>query len=432
MVRHPDPDPTVFGDDIRDQLARLTKGDPLTPVFVTDVRRTTRDVQLGSSTIEIAIDNGFVRAGDKRQNLREIEIELKSGDAGDLYKIGLALLDSLPVRLDTVSKSERGVRLITGLPRSAQRPTPAAISASMSLDEAIAVIIRNCLSQFTANWPAFLDGDPGEAVHQMRVSMRRLRAALAFFGRVLPQAGFDVFRAQARDIASIMGHARDWDVFAALVRSGPAAHFPGDLGLAAVLEGAARQSVVGRQDVAALLQNPATSRFVLTLDAFVARHGWRNGADLQVLTQPVSLFASQCLELLDKRVRKAGKSFASLPTEQRHELRIRLKNLRYAADFFGQLFKGQSKVRRFARKAADMQEHLGHLNDAAVARSLLERSVGGDAGTVAFASGVIAGWYAGAASSHEAVLQQAWSDFLAAERYWRDGPRAKPSAGVAF
>ncbi|MCX7329635.1 MAG: CHAD domain-containing protein, partial [Hyphomicrobiales bacterium] len=316
--------------------------------------------------------------------------------------------------------AERGVQLLTGARPPAAKATLAALGRETTVDEALAIVIRNCLKQFTGNWPAFQEGDAGEAVHQMRVAMRRLRAVLALFARALPQAGLGDMRQEARSIASTMGMARDWDVFASLVRSGPAAHFAGDKGLAAILRSAAERSAHGHKQVQALLDDTATSRFVLRLDAYVARHGWRNGADLALLTQPVIAFAAQCLERLDRRAVKAGKHFDRLSIEEKHELRIRLKNLRYAADFFGHLFKGQGKVRRYADCAAQMQDHLGHLNDAAMARSLVAELTGAGNTQMAFAAGAITGWYANAAETHDSVLKHSWKRFLDAERYWRD------------
>ncbi|MCX7329634.1 MAG: CYTH domain-containing protein, partial [Hyphomicrobiales bacterium] len=102
MVRHPLPDLDVFGPDVRNQLLRLTKGRPLEPACATEIRRTARTIRIGGSTLEIAIDNGFVRAGEARLPLREIEIELKDGDPDDVYQLGLTLLDLLPLRLGTL------------------------------------------------------------------------------------------------------------------------------------------------------------------------------------------------------------------------------------------------------------------------------------------------------------------------------------------
>lgn len=419
MVPNAYPDPDLFGPEMREQLVHLTRGKPLEPVFATEIRRTARTIRIGDSILEIAIDNGFLRAGQTRLPLREIEVELRDGDPDDVYRLGLTMLDLLPLRLGTLTKAERGVQLLTGACSPVAKATPTALTRDTTVDEAVALVIRNCLTQFLANWPAFRDGNAVEAVHQMRVSMRRLRALLGLFARALPEAGLQDMRQEARVIASTMGKARDWDVFLSLVRSGPAAHFASEKGLDAILHAATEHSAAGHQQVRSLLDNPATSRFVLRLDAYAAHHGWRNGADLALLTQPVTTFAAQCLERLDKRARKAGKHFDRLSVEEKHELRIRLKTLRYAADVFGQLFKGQNKVRRYAERAATMQDELGHLNDAAVVRNLVAAlAVAGDTQQV-FAAGAIAGWYAGAAEAHNSVLKRSWARFLDAERYWR-------------
>jgi CHAD domain-containing protein len=93
--------------------------------------------------------------------------------------------------------------------------------ADATLDDAVEVVINGAFCQFVANWPAMVETQHLESIHQMRVALRRLRAALAFFDRALPCAEFKVFRAEAERIASTLGPARNWDAFRELVEDGP-------------------------------------------------------------------------------------------------------------------------------------------------------------------------------------------------------------------
>ena len=85
-------------------------------------------------------------------------------------------------------------------------------------------------------------------------------------------------------------------------------------------------------------------------------------------------------------------------------MRIALKRLRYALDFFGGVFESEGK-KKFIKRLARLQEDLGRMNDVAVAETMLARLVGvasdGPAaaeppqGQLAFAAGGILGWYRG-------------------------------------
>ncbi len=113
---------------------------------------------------------------------------------------------------------------------------PAALPPELILDEAIARIILGNIDHFVANWASLREGDDPEAIHQMRVALRRLRAALAMFKRVIPCAEFELFRAEARDLASAMGPARDCDALRELVEEGPLAHLGDKRNFAPLME----------------------------------------------------------------------------------------------------------------------------------------------------------------------------------------------------
>ena len=111
-----------------------------------------------------------------------------------------------------------------------------------------------------------------------------------------------------------MGEARNWDVFADLLRDGPLA-FPAVPGFDILLAASDSRREAGYTSVAALLADAATTRFVLAVQAFVARRGWRNtlpGAELPRLTGQASDFAASCLDRLHRRVRKRGRKLREL------------------------------------------------------------------------------------------------------------------------
>ncbi len=413
------PDPLLLGEDVLAEIDRVTEGRPLKPCFATDIRRTVRRVLAGASEIEAAFDTGFVVCGELKSRVHEIELELKAGDPADLYQFGLLLARDHAVRLGIMSKAERGTLLSSGRHTIAARAVSPDLTAQ-TVDQAIGAIISVCLGQFVANWPAFEGPDRAESVHQMRIAMRRLRAALALFNRRFPCAEFQHVRAEARRIAAAMGEARNWEVLTEMVAKGPAGAFPSAPGFETLMAAAAARGQVGYDGIAELLAHVDTTRFVLSVEAFVSRRGWRNalsGTELPRLTEPASGFAAQCLERLHRRVRKRGRKLFDLSPQNRHSVRIALKNLRYAAEFFGGLFDRADSVRSYSRAAARLQDALGIVNDMVMATGLVEQlEVRGE--DPARAAGIITGWYARGAMENDAALRDAWKTFRKAEPFW--------------
>jgi CHAD domain-containing protein len=80
-------------------------------------------------------------------------------------------------------------------------------------------------------------------------------------------------------------------------------------------------------------------------------------------------FAEAELSRRFKRIRKLAKHLRDLGDEERHELRIRVKKLRYGTEFFSSLFtsgKAQKRRKTFSSLLEEVQENLGDLNDLAV------------------------------------------------------------------
>ncbi len=403
------PDPALLGPEFAAAVAAAADGKPLALAYETDIRRITHVVARETGEIELAFDAGFIIAGEKRLAVREIEMELKSGAPEALYRLGIQLAENFPVRLGLQAKSARGFLLLTETRPPVARAKPP-LAGTPSVDEAISVLLNDCLAQFTGNWPAFHEGDAVNAVHQMRVSMRRLRALLGMFSRSFPSAEFAGFRADAKRIASAMGEARNFDVFLAMLRAGPLKAFPDEPGFAGMIAECEARREAGYARIRALLSSPETTRFVLSMQGFVARHGWRNALApeaLAHLTAPAKGFGAAHIGRLHQRILKRGRKHLALNAHDRHELRIDLKKLRYAADGFGTLFDAAKQVRAYVKCAAALQDALGAFNDLVTAHALVGELATADTR----AAGIVVGWCARAAVSDDASLLDCWKRF---------------------
>ena len=418
------PDLGLFDKAVAREVAELTGGRPLAPKFGSEIRRAARTIAAGGAAIEIAFDQGFLFAGDRRAPTAEIELELKSGPASGLFALGLDLVEAFPLRLGLTSKAQRAHALLDGEPPEPVYAEDPALRSDMSLDAAIAAILRNGLAHFLGNLPALEEGDAVEAVHQMRVAMRRLRSAMGLFGRAFPCAEFEALRLESKRIATLLGQARDWDVFVMRLSDGGAlGRFAGERGFDGLVAAAEAKAAGAHAAVARLGGDPSVTRFALRLERLAASRGWREGADdgtLAALDEPVAAFAARWLETLDRKVRRRGRHFRSLGPVARHALRIAMKHMRYATEFFGGLFHPRSAVERYARRAADLQDRLGELNDAAIALGLIKALGPARSAAGAYAAGLATGWCARASEGDADALRKAWRRFVETERFWRD------------
>ena len=291
--------------------------------------------------------------------------------------------------------------------------------ADPMLDDVVEIVIASALGQFVANWPAMAETHHRELIHQMRVALRRLRTALAFFDRALPCAEFKLFRVEAKQIASTLGPARNWDAFQELVEEGPLTHYARDEGFEALLTAVEERRLAAYAIAQEVIDDPSTTRFVLKLRAFLAHRAWRSalsGAELLRLTEPARLFAGETLERLHKRALKRGRRLPQKPPEERHEVRIALKNIRYTAEFFSLFFGG---ARPYIRAVAQLQAGLGAFNDEASATHLLwdvEEAAGPQA---AKAVGIVLGWCGRGTVTADDNLRKAWKSFRLTRPFWR-------------
>jgi inorganic triphosphatase YgiF len=409
-----------FDVEIQNLIKKVTRNAPLIERYATDFRRKTIEVNTGRSTIEIALDSGTFLAGDKTRPLHEVEIELKSGDSADAIGWAKNIALEGKLRLETVSKAER-CALLAGLPIPTHHGKRAEISRGTPLDKAIAMILSDCLQHYLDYIHPFRNEQSPHSVHQMRVGLRRLRAALKMFSKSFPEAGFRLFADQARVLATGLGDARDCDAFRQLAFGEALAHTNRPSDAEVMQNGLEQLRIESYAKAAALIESEQNLTFILDLEAFILQRAWRaNGTDAHFagLAQHTENYARDTLDLLMLRARKRGKDLLQRSDEERHEFRISLKNLRYNAALFGPLF-GSGKTRKsWMSDLADLQEILGLQNDLANAAIMIDRIKPYAARDFSRSAGFVIGWHACNSNSADRRLEKVWKQFRAHKVFW--------------
>ncbi len=302
-------------------------------------------------------------------------------------------------------------------PVSHAKASPLILAANATSEDAFSAILSACLSHATANQPAVLAGQ-SEGVHQMRVAFRRLRSGLKLFRRLIPRTASAEWVTEIRWLNSALGPARDWDVFLEEGLGPLLACFPRKRGLTLFHTKAERVRQAHYGALRAALADPRYPQLLHGLTAWLEQRAWRaalDAAQRQALTKPALAFATPQLDRAQRRVIQPGERFATLDAAQRHALRIRIKELRYALDFFAGLYAAPT-VKSYLGALSRLQGHLGLLNDNVVAGRLLN-----EAGltTASAARQVLDGWYGYRLHSQEHAFNDLWQNFSACARPWR-------------
>ena len=416
-------DLNVLDRKVSSKLRRIVGKKGLAPRFGSDIRRTLKTFRFHGADIEVALDEGFLFAGNRQEPIDEIELELKAGEPAVLFEFGLALVDALPLTPSVLSKAERAAELLSGDPPEPVGSTSPALAPDMRAEEAISVLFRTCFSQFLGNLPVLERGDSIEAVHQMRVAMRRLRPAFGLVYRLSSSAEFDALRAESKRIGTLLGQARDWDVFVQTIRDGRLPGFTDAPGFDKFVEVAKSRAEASHEAVMQLANDRTVARFALRLERFVALCGWRGevrGDRPDWLSKPVVDFAIKSLDRLHRRLLRRGKGFGGQSSGERHALRIAAKHLRYAVEFFASLFHPHS-AERYIQKAQALLDLLGQRNDETIALGLIKKLDFATDAQLSHAVGFAAGWCAHSGGGDELTLRKAWRALRDAEPFWRGG-----------
>ncbi|MBV8924024.1 MAG: CHAD domain-containing protein, partial [Bradyrhizobium sp.] len=392
----------------------------LEAVFTAEIRRHQRMLDLPSGTVEVAFDKGVLKAGARSLPVSEIELELKSGNASAIHELALRLAEHGPVRPSIRSKSARGFDLAADKAPAARRPRKLRLEPSIALDDAFAAILRSCLQHLLESLPAAEDGRDPDGIHQLRVSLRRLRSALDLMGAAGPLSRLDALRADARWFAQNLSSAREWDIFQTQTLPSIAKGCPGVAGFEALEEIAQKRRAAAYGMTRLVLADPRCASFIIGLGGWIEARGWRSDVapeNLGQLAEPAARFAHRLLSEQHARVLKRGKHFKSQRAEERHRLRLAVKKLRYVVEFLLPLYALGKPARRYLQRLAGLQDELGCYNDMATTATLLA-GLDEEPREDASARAAIAGWQAHAMVGSEERLRRAWSEFAKTRTPW--------------
>ena len=391
----------------------------LAPMAAFEGRQTVSIHTVGGQPVTITIAKGVLRAVAASQPAIRIRI---SGVAGSVREAATLIAGVGVVAVPLATLAAEGIALATGQPAAPRHSGPPVLPAGpLSATAALRHSLGHLTDAMLAHAPAAIEAGGGgpEAVHQMRVAVRRARSTLTVFRTAVSPHALDGVAQGLRDLGVRLGPVRDWDVFAGETMPIILRAMPDDVRLGRLMAAVSRRRAQCRAALGTYLGDPTFRLLGIELAWFAAAELCRapdDAAGKEPIPPPLTEFAAPVLRHRWKKLVEAGKRIGALDIPSLHAVRLRAKRARYAAELFLPLYPGKAP-RRFIQRLSVLQQRLGVLNDGAVAAHLLT-DLGGAPGRHAYAIGVVTGFLAARGMAMRPRIVSAFEKFRRLPAFW--------------
>jgi CHAD domain-containing protein len=320
----------------------------------------------GSELAEVVDDEVSVYEGRRVvARFREVEIEGRRIPRDGLEGISKLLQSAGAMAAEPIPKVVRALGAkATGPPDVLAEE---GVAPADPAGQAVRAALARSLARLILHDPVTRIGDDTEGVHQMRVAARRMRSDLRTFAPLLESEWAESLVGDLKWLGSVLGDVRDVDVLQVRMRE-VAGKLASELG-------PLWEELQARHDAArhALMAALESDRYVGVLDRLVAAV---HAPSFTTLAEKSC--EDQLPPLVAKPWRKLAKKGRALKKnsgdEAYHEVRIRAKRARYAAEAVAPALPADvsKAAKKFAARCEKVQDVLGHLQDGVVGRRVLE------------------------------------------------------------
>ena len=360
-------------DELLDVVRAIVRDRPLAPVARIHTARGVVVLRDDHDEVLAEFCDDQVTASaddDAQQHWREWELELGCGDLELLDRLSNRLLDTGAGPAGYGSKLAR----VLGAPPAPAHPTD-------RLHRALAEQIDQLLV-----WDRAVRADADDAVHQLRVTIRRIRSLLQG-----EEAAHAPLLGELQELGAVLGVARDAEVLAQRYQQALDELTPelvrGPVG-ERLVGGSLRRYETGRRRSLAAMRSPRYFRLLDGLDDLISAPAAERYATVDI--------AYRRLRKAVKAAKKAADRDVAL-----HRIRKAAKRLRYAA--------AAANKKKIAKRAKTIQTVLGDHQDSVVSRAHLlhQADAAAAAGEDTFTYGLLYAREADLAARSRAALRPA-------------------------
>jgi CHAD domain-containing protein len=328
----------------------------------------------GKFVAKVTLDSvALLRENKIISRFREMELELPEGKPAHLTYIRKTLQ-----KAGAKSKS-----LQPKIFQALQLPYPLAdpqVDPTAPPTEHIGARLRAQINQMLIHDPGTRLGRDSEALHQMRVATRRMRAIFRAVRTFLEPEWTKKIRQEVGWIGSLLGEVRDWDVLLESLRKECSAlHSKEKRAFLLIQNTFQEERSMARGLLLEGLRSDRYLELLNTLEDSLAHLPFQSNHPTMVdLARKAFARLEECVESTQGR----------FPKEELHHTRILVKRARYTVELGEPFLPKQAK--RFLQQAKSLQEVLGQHQDALVVEHQLlsHRSLTRSLG-VAFVKGIL-------------------------------------------
>ena len=386
--------------------------DPLVPIAAFIGREVTHSLLVDGTLVTVTLRRGVARAVTEEHAIARIVLE---GPDEAVFGAAIAIAQHAHAGIPTHNLAHEALIGSGAAVEVAAEAQGALTDIAATPEDAFRRLLGHQLGVLLRYAPLVPSGDTMiEAVHQMRVAVRRARAAVSAFRPAIGCEHLERGAERLRALSGCLGSTRDWDVFVTETLPMVMDALPASPSLRGLLRLAETQRRTARAALRTYLESAEFRVLTTDLGWLVASHSWpptpfAGGNDM-------ATFSASVLERRHHRLMRGGRRIETLDTTALHALRLKAKRARYAAEMFAGLYPHRG-ASRYIRRLSRLQQSLGILNDDVVASGLIQ-GLGATQGRHAHAGGLVMGYLAGRLATSRREMVEAWEKVRRADRFW--------------
>lgn len=425
-VKSEQPDYTGFTDpELKKLFSDVTFTQQIQPIFSTQFTRTAYLLHLeDGSEIEFCLDRGKISTDQLSLPLCEVELELKSGNAAQLFHFALALQKEFPFpfRLENTSKAERGYTLKSGCKKPPVKATCIPLNANMCVKTALQSICWNCLEHLSSNENGLLQEKTFAYLVQMRAAIRRQRYALKLFSRIYSEQAVVSLTQDLKWLTAQFIPALDWDAFVITTLQTIQDSYPDHAGIRMLTKASklvrnhhyktARRAVKSERYLTIILKLGAW----LSAEPLPGQLKTENPPDFTGTT--INKFAVTVLEEQHEQLKKYGKKLVGITATDLYFLQITTIKQCEAIEIFADLYPSD-KTKQYLRVLHQLQDIFCAMDDMTVIKDFLKKvKLTRKKRLQNEAIGIVSGWAMHQSLQRRSALNSTWRSFNRITPFW--------------
>jgi CHAD domain-containing protein len=233
-------------------------------------------------------------------------------------------------------------------------------AAGLDCATAFQKMTLGCVAAIKAQHSSACAGD-AEAVHQIRVAITRLRAAVAFFAPIVVDAEWRRLKEEIDWLNGPLGAARDSDVVVEYARR----KRYGAWALRMIGERLDQRQLQDHRRLVHCLRSVRTQRLVAAIAAWIRQGRWLERYRRRKHAEALQSYCARELDRWHERLIRKGRHLKTLGASRRHRLRIKAKRFRYMLEALTETVAllGRGKFHHLHRPAKRLQRALGDMRD---------------------------------------------------------------------